>query len=100
MVNLKFYASNVHLHVQNKRHWLENNPTTKVKQFIWPAVSAISREEIQYLKVQQMASMSKKLNELISNTCSNLCKLYYMVQTVNINSIRGCVDDASGFCVK
>jgi len=34
-------------------------PTTKVKQFIWCAVSAISREEIQYLKVQQMSSMSK-----------------------------------------
>jgi len=59
MVNIQFSASNVHLNVQYKRYWSGNNPTTEVKQFIWHAVSAISREEIQYLKVQQMSSMSK-----------------------------------------
>jgi hypothetical protein len=59
MVNSKFYASNVYLNVENKRYWSENNPTTKVKQFIWHAVSAISRAEILYLKVQQISSMSK-----------------------------------------
>jgi len=59
MVDVKFYASNVHLNVQNKRYWSGNNPTTEVKQFIWHAVPAISREEIQYLKVQQISSMPK-----------------------------------------
>jgi hypothetical protein len=48
MVYLKIYASKVHLNIQNKRYWSENNPLTEVKQVIWLAVSAISREEIQF----------------------------------------------------